>query len=236
MILFYTQAIQHKLATLHDEEAHHCTQVLRRRVGDQVAFTDGKGCFYEGQITHITKKECVLQIVNQWKDPHEWNFKVHIAIAPTKNIERLEWFLEKATEIGVDTITPVLCERSERKQIRLDRLEKILLAAMKQSLKATLPTLHNLMPFENFVHLPFTESQKFIAYLDDMPNPLLQQMYHKGQNTVVLIGPEGDFSEKEIQGALKEGFTGVSLGNSRLRTETAGMVACHTIQLMNHVL
>lgn len=233
MMLFYTRDINNELATFHTEEAHHCTQVLRKRVGDLVTFVDGKGWFYEGEIMDITKKNCTLQIVRQWEDPHRRTFQVHIAIAPTKNMERLEWFLEKATEIGVDTITPLLCEHSERKIIRLDRLEKILLSAMKQSLKATLPILQELTPFNTFIKSQMIDNQKFIAYLGDENNPHLKQVYPKAQSAVILIGPEGDFSEKEIQSALHQGFIGVSLGNSRLRTETAGVVATHILQLMN---
>lgn len=233
MILFFTTDIQNNLATLHDEEAHHCTQVLRKRVGDRVTCVDGKGWFYEGEIINIEKKRCTLEIVNQWEDPNRWDFQLHIAIAPTKNIERFEWFLEKATELGIDRITPLLCEHSERKQIRLDRLEKIILSAMKQSLKATLPILHELITFQDFIKSQNTDHQQFIAYLGEATNPHLKNVYHSARSAVILIGPEGDFSAKEIQSALNQGFTGVSLGDSRLRTETAGVVACHIIQLMN---
>lgn len=233
MILFYTTDIQNNIAIFHDEEAHHCTQVLRKRLGDSIAFVDGKGWFYEGAIIEIAKKTVTLQITKRWEDTHRWDFQIHIAIAPTKNIERFEWFLEKATEIGVDTITPLLCEHSERKNIRLGRLEKILVAATKQSLKATLPVLHDLTPFSEFLQKQLPDHQKFIAYLGEIANPHLKNVYLKKENATILIGPEGDFSTKEIQKALDQGFKGVSLGDSRLRTETAGMVACHTLQLMN---
>lgn len=233
MILFYTTDIQDNIATFHEEEAHHCTQVLRRRVGDAVTFVDGKGWFYEATIIDIAKKQCTLQITKRWEDPDQPDYQIHIAIAPTKNMERLEWFLEKATEIGISTITPLRCEHSERKQIRLDRLEKIVLAAMKQSLKATLPTLHALTPFSEFIQSQQSDYQLFIAYLGKEENPHLKDAYQSGRNALILIGPEGDFSEKEIQQALANGFQGVSLGKSRLRTETAGVVACHVVQLRN---
>lgn len=233
MILFYTTDIQHNIAVFHDEEAHHCTQVLRKRVGDHVTFVDGKGKFYEAEIIEITKKACTLQINKQWEDTNHWDYSIHIAIAPTKNIERFEWFLEKGSEIGINTITPLLCEHSERKNIRLDRLEKILVSAMKQSLKATLPILNDLTPFQEFIQSSQADNQKFIAYLGEAANPSLKNIYQKQMGATVLIGPEGDFSAKEIQMALAQGFIGVSLGASRLRTETAGIVACHTLQLMN---
>ncbi|MFN7115550.1 MAG: 16S rRNA (uracil(1498)-N(3))-methyltransferase [Saprospiraceae bacterium] len=233
MLLFYTTDIQHNLAVFHDEEAHHCTQVLRKRVGEVVNFVDGKGWFYEATLIEIAKKQCTLQIVKRWEDPNQPAFQTHIAIAPTKNIERFEWFLEKATEIGISTVTPLLCERSERKQIRLDRLEKIMLAAMKQSLKARLPILHDLMPFNNFIKTQPVDYQKFIAYVSKEPSQHLLNTYQRSNNVIILIGPEGDFSDKEIQQAFNNDYQGVSLGKNRLRTETAGVVACHIVQLKN---
>lgn len=231
MILFYTTDIQNDTATFHDEEAHHCTQVLRKRVGDQVTFIDGKGWFYEAEIISITKKISILQITNRWEDTNHWDTPIHIAIAPTKNIDRFEWFLEKVTEIGINTITPLLCEHSERKNIRLDRLEKILVAATKQSLKASLPVLNDLTPFSEFIQSQPLDKQQFIAYLGEVANPHLKDAYQQKEAVTVLIGPEGDFSPQEIQKALAQGFKGVSLGNSRLRTETAGVVACHILHL-----
>ncbi len=233
MILFYTTDIQGNIAIFHDEEAHHCSQVLRKRVGDAITFVDGKGWFYESNIIALHKKECTLQITKRWEDPNKALFENHIAIAPTKNIERFEWFLEKATEIGVSSVTPLLCERSERKQIRLDRLEKVMIAAMKQSLKATLPILHDLTPFSIFTKSQSTDYQRFIAYVEMEHTPHLQNIYKKNSNVVILIGPEGDFSDKEIQQAFSCGYQGISLGKNRLRTETAGVVACHIVQLIN---
>ena len=231
MILFYTTDIQNDTATFHDEEAHHCTQVLRKRVGDGVTFIDGKGWFYEGEIVRIEKKICTLHITNRREDTNHWNTPIHVAIAPTKNIDRFEWFLEKATEIGIDTITPLLCEHSERKNIRLDRLEKILVAATKQSLKASLPVLNDLTSFSEFIMSPPQHSQQFIAYLGEVASLHLKDAYQQREAVTVMIGPEGDFSPQEIQKALAQGFKGVSLGNSRLRTETAGVVACHILHL-----
>jgi len=231
MNLFYTTDIRGNLAVFHDEEARHCTQVLRHKQGDVVHFVDGVGAFYEGVILDFTKKECSIQI-QQRQEESPKTHRTHIAIAPTKNIDRFEWFLEKTTEIGIDEVTPLLCEHSERRQIRLDRLEKILIAAMKQSLKATLPKLNDLTSFGEFISQN-TDQQSFIAYLGEESNPHLKDVCQPNQSVMVLIGPEGDFSPKEIQIALGHGFTGVSLGESRLRTETAGIVACHIINLIN---
>ncbi len=231
MNLFYTTDIQGKLAIFHDEEARHCTQVLRHSPGDIVHFVDGQGSFYKGVILDFTKKECSIQIQQQREEPAK-TFKTHIAIAPTKNIDRFEWFLEKTTEIGIDEVTPLLCEHSERRQIRPDRLEKILVAAMKQSLKARLPKLNVLTLFEEFISQNIAQ-QRFIAYLDEGKNPHLKEICRAEQSVIILIGPEGDFSQQEIQTALDQGFAGVSLGESRLRTETAGIVACHIVNLIN---
>ena len=159
------------------------------------------------------------------------NFQVHIAIAPTKSIERIEWFLEKATEIGISRVTPLLCRYSERKEIKADRLEKVMVSAMKQSLKAYLPQLDPLTKFSDFISQPF-DGQKFIAHCDEQHRDLLKKMVVPNQNYLILIGPEGDFSSEEIEMAIQEGFKPVSLGDSRLRTETAGVVACHTFNLL----
>ncbi|MDX1943003.1 MAG: 16S rRNA (uracil(1498)-N(3))-methyltransferase [Saprospiraceae bacterium] len=231
MNLFYTTDIQGELAILHDEEARHCTQVLRKKIGDEIHFVDGRGTFYQGVLVEIGKKDCSIQIQEKRVEAPK-DYRVHIAIAPTKNMDRLEWFAEKTTEIGVDEITLLLCEHSERKNIRLDRLEKILIAAMKQSLKASLPKLNDMIAFDQFI-AQITDEQKFIAYLGAALNPHLKNSCQSKTNVLVLIGPEGDFSTQEIQNALKIGFMGVSLGNSRLRTETAGLVACHIVNLVN---
>jgi 16S rRNA (uracil1498-N3)-methyltransferase len=160
------------------------------------------------------------------------NFRVHVAIAPTKNMERIEWFLEKATEIGIDHINPLLCCFSERKEIKGERLEKVMVSAMKQSLKAYLPQLDPLTRFSDFISQPF-EGQKFIAHCDEQHRDVLKQLILPNQQYLILIGPEGDFSPEEISLAIQAGFHPVSLGDSRLRTETAGLVACHTFNLMN---
>jgi 16S rRNA (uracil1498-N3)-methyltransferase len=193
---------------------------------------DGKGGFYEAEISDANPKKCRLSILNSTFDFGKKDFHLHIAIAPTKNTDRFEWFLEKATEIGIDEITPILTSHSERKTVNHDRFEKILISAMKQSLKAYLPQLNGLMSFKELVVSNKTEN-KFIAYCDEIQKNHLKDLASKGNNTLVLIGPEGDFSPEEVLLAIENGFKVVSLGESRLRTETAGIVACHIVNLAN---
>jgi 16S rRNA (uracil1498-N3)-methyltransferase len=234
MQLFYTKNIRNHIATLDEDEARHATQVLRRKVGDTLQLTDGLGNLYTGRITELGKKNCLVAIERTQENYSARPFQLHIAIAPTKNIDRFEWFLEKATEIGIDTITPLICQRSERTVVKTERLNGILLSAMKQSLKTQLPKLNEPIGFQQFIKQPFVESQNFIAHCADAAEKYpLSKLYEKGQNCVLLIGPEGDFSETEISLARMTGFQAISLGNSRLRTETAGIVACHTVNLVN---
>ncbi|MFK7772110.1 MAG: 16S rRNA (uracil(1498)-N(3))-methyltransferase [Saprospiraceae bacterium] len=229
MQLFFTKNITGNIATFEAEEARHI-QVLRKQVGDVLHFVDGAGGMYKGEITEIHKKQCLLSILEHNPSYNERKVKLHIAIAPTKNIARLEWFLEKATEIGIDEITPILCVRSERKRIRTDRLEKITMSAMKQSLKAYMPKLNELTDSKEFMKQN-NDDIKYIAYCNDDALNHLKKEYSTAKNVTILIGPEGDFSPKEIKLALENGYQGISLGTSRLRTETAGIVACHIINL-----
>ena len=236
MQLFYTENIENGFINLEAEEARHCAQVLRKQIGDSIQVIDGKGNWYEAVLEECSKKKCLARITSE-KEENLRDFKIHIAIAPTKNISRFEWFLEKATELGIDEITPLLCQRSERKVVRLDRLNKILVAAMKQSLKASLPQLNELTKFKDFVKNTETgNNQNFIAHCEESVKVPLTENYKAGKNVCILIGPEGDFSAEEINLALENGFKAVSLGESRLRTETAGLVACHTIHLMNEIV
>lgn len=231
MQLFYTPDI---LLTneLPEEEAKHAVRVLRLTEGSELLLTDGKGSFYKAVIEQANPKHCAVTILEQWQQPALWNFNLHIAVAPTKNIDRMEWFCEKATEIGVNTITCLSCRYSERKEIKTARLEKILVSAMKQSQKATLPILQGMTAFKDFVNIPFI-GRKFIAHCEEGEKPLLKQLYKPGENALILIGPEGDFSPEEIALATQQGFEPISLGESRLRTETAALVACHTFHVMN---
>ncbi|SHE51949.1 16S rRNA (uracil(1498)-N(3))-methyltransferase [Dysgonomonas macrotermitis] len=218
--------------TLPQDESAHCVRVLRKKEGDYIYITDGKGCFFDAEIVEAHQKHCIVNIVRTIEEPKPWTNNLHIAFAPTKNLDRVEWFTEKATEIGVDRFTPLLCRYSERKEIKLSRIEKILVSAMKQSQKAFLPQLDEMIPFSQFVKQPF-DGQKFIAHCYPQEKKLLKDIYKPGGNVLILIGPEGDFSEQEVGLALDNGFEAISLGNSRLRTETAALVACNTIQIIN---
>ena len=236
MYLFYCPDIETK-QTLSEEESAHCVRVLRYSAGDEILITDGRGTTYTARITNPHPKHCDFEIISREKQEPHHAFHLHIAIAPTKNIERMEWAVEKCVEIGVDEITPLLCRFSERKQLRIDRLEKIILSAAKQSLTPYLPVLHDLTPYEDFIKSQESrvksQEQNFIAHCYKDEKRLLKDEIEQGRDVLVLIGPEGDFSEQEVADALAAGFIPVSLGNSRLRTETAAVVACHTAVLIN---
>lgn len=231
MQIFYTPDILVD-PVLPEEESGHCIRVLRLSEGDEILLTDGNGYFYKAAIRRAHPKHCEVSILESWQQPPLWKFRLHIAVAPTKNMDRMEWFAEKATEIGIDVITCLNCRFSERKEIKPARLEKIMVSAMKQSQKARLPQLEGMTDFKKFVVQPF-EGRKFIAHCEEGVKPLLKEAYHAGEDILVLIGPEGDFSTEEIDLAMKNGFLPISLGKSRLRTETAALAACHTIQLIN---
>lgn len=229
--LFYAPHIENKLSQLDVEESRHLLTVLRRQVGDRLQLTDGKGFFYEAEIAESGKKQALVRILKTTASP-EPLARLHIAIAPTKQIDRFEWFLEKATEIGIQEITPLRCKRSERTNIRQDRLEKILVSAMKQSLQSRLPTLRPLTTFSEFLK-NIREPQRFIAWCPEEPPPHLNKLLQPATDTLLLIGPEGDFTPDEVVLAQEKGFLPVNLGPTRLRTETAGLVAVmgfHTIQ------
>jgi len=229
--LFYAPDIGGHIYSLNKDDSNHLVRVFRARKGDTVYLTDGKGTFYECIVTNPDPKKCEVEVSDKTSGKDERKFLLQIAIAPTKNISRFEWFLEKSTEIGIDVITPLLCDHSERKMTKPDRLTRVLIAAMKQSLKSYLPVLNELTGFNDFVKRPF-KGQKFIAYVNDHTNELFD-ICRPDTDTLVLIGPEGDFSKEEITEALDHGFIPVQLGPSRLRTETAGVVACHTVNLIN---
>ncbi len=232
MHIFYTPDISGNTYILDETESKHCVRVLRLEKGDEITLVDGRGGFFTAEIADPNPKRCAVTVIKSEPDFGGRDFRVHIAIAPTKNIERIEWFLEKATEIGINRVTPLLCRYSERKEIKHDRLEKVMVSAMKQSLKAYLPKLDDLTKFADFIKQPF-DGQKFIAHCEEQHRDLLKNLVEVKQNYLILIGPEGDFSTEEIEMALTAGFRPVSLGDSRLRTETAGVVACHTFNLLN---
>ncbi len=232
MILFYVPEVSGELVVFPEEEARHCVQVLRRGVGDEVVWTDGKGRFFRGRLVETGKKRALARVEQQWADPLMRPFSLHVAIAPTKNIDRYEWFLEKATEIGIEAVTPIICQRSERKRVRLDRLERVLVAAMKQSFRGVLPRLHEPVRFDAFVrqHLP-EGAQRMIATCQPLPERHLLDAWTPGTDLVVLIGPEGDFSPEEQELAHAAGFGPVQLGRARLRTETAGVLTAAAVAL-----
>ena len=230
MQLFYQPGIPDGIQYLDSDESRHAVKVLRLKEGDSLSLTDGKGRFYDAKIVRADFPQCTFQILNTRVQPLK-NFQVHIAIAPTKNADRIEWFVEKAVELGIDEVSFLLCKNSERKSVNMERLEKIAISAMKQSQQAWFPVLNALAPFKSV--LVSSSTQKFIAIID-LQNPQhLKTLARPGGNYLVLIGPEGDFSMEELQMALDNGFQKVSLGNTRLRTETAGLAACHILNLMN---
>jgi 16S rRNA (uracil1498-N3)-methyltransferase len=231
MELFYDPNFSNSNFTLSEEESKHCIQVLRHKAGDQVKVINGTGLLFIGIIIEAHPKRCKIEITEKQEFTPQ-PFHLHIGIAPTKNIDRFEWFIEKATEIGIHEITPLLCKHSERQQLRNDRIEKIIVSAAKQSLKFNIPVLNPLTPYQTFLNQTH-EGQNFIAHCVNSEKLLLKNAYSINSNVTILIGPEGDFSKDEIENAINRKFTPISLGESRLRTETAGIVACHTIQLLN---
>ena len=231
MHLFYTPDIATTLE-LPQDEAAHAIRVLRLAEGSEVMLTDGKGSFYRAEIDMISGKRCYVRIVETITPDSLWRGHLHLAMAPTKNMDRIEWFAEKATEIGFDELTFLDCRFSERRVVKTERVEKILVSAMKQSLKPTLPMLNGMTPFDKFVSQPF-EGQKFIAHCYEGEKEALLQALQPGGNALVLIGPEGDFSPEEVQKAMTYGFRPITLGRSRLRTETAALVAVHMMNIVN---
>ncbi len=265
MFLFYCPDISSDIITLSSEESTHCLRVLRLKKGDSINITDGKGHLYDAVLLDENIKGCTVQIqlpasslqppASSFQPPAS-SFQLHIAIAPTKNISRFEWFLEKCTEIGISTISPLICEHSERRVINTERLNKIIVSALKQSQITYLPILNQPIKFVDFINnnqiaklakrsheylnvkniitnkLP--NCQSFIAVCDESITKPLKDIYHKENDCIILIGPEGDFSKSEIQLALDNGYLPISLSGNRLRTETAGLLACTTINLLNY--
>lgn len=231
MHVFYTPDID-TCPELPEEEAGHCLRVLRLGVGDEVMLTDGKGCFYKAVISAATGKRCRVKVMEKTEQEKFWKGHLHLAMAPTKNMDRIEWFVEKATEIGFDELSFLNCRFSERKVIKTERIEKIVVSAMKQSLKARKPIVNEMTDFAKFMQRDF-QGQKFIAHCYEGEKPLLKEVLKPGEDALVLIGPEGDFSPEEVQKAEALGFQPISLGKSRLRTETAALVAVHMMNLFN---
>jgi 16S rRNA (uracil1498-N3)-methyltransferase len=232
--LFYDPDLQAGHHQLRDEEARHAFQVLRKKVGDELDLVDGKGGWFKATVASISKRECLLEVSPVQQDDKRADHRLHLLVAPTKNIDRFKWILEKATEIGVDFIQPILTEHSERKHLRNDRMERVLEAAMKQSLRSWLPELGELLPFTTALEQTHLDNVRYLAYLGQQDETgLLRDNYQRGNNVTIAIGPEGGFSPAEAALARSFDYNFVSLGPNRLRTETAAIAAVHTIEQAN---
>lgn len=232
MNICYIPDISGNLVFLDENESAHIVRVLRMGNGDALMITNGKGILYEAVITDAHPRKCVVRLERTVPDAGIRNYRLTIAVAPTKNADRMEWFTEKAVEIGIDSIVPMVCQFSERRILNISRLEKIAVAAMKQSQKAWLPAISDMVPFRELISEPF-DGVRLIAHCYQGEKPHLSRVIKPGDNVLILVGPEGDFSPEEVSMAKEAGFTEVSLGRSRLRTETAALVACHSVALAN---
>jgi 16S rRNA (uracil1498-N3)-methyltransferase len=232
--IFYCAHIIDNKAQLSPEESTHCIRVLRLGKGEKVQLIDGRGGWYNAVITIPDVKQCGLEILGIINHNRDRSYSLHIGIAPTKNIERFEWFIEKSVEIGIDVITPILCQRSERRELKTERLQKLIISTMKQATVPYLPVLNELKEYAKFID-SFSGSpyNRFIAHCEDNEKKKLHEEASPQTNVVVLIGPEGDFTPGEIDRAIANDFVPVTLGTNRLRTETAGIVVCNTVYLLN---
>jgi len=236
MLLFYTPEIEvhHTSFLLSEEESKHAVRVLRLQAGDVIHLIDGRGGLYKTSIIEAHPKRTSLQVLEVTEEFGKTNYEIHIAVAPTKNIDRIEWFLEKATEVGIHEFTPVICARSERKEVKVERLEKVAVSAAKQSLKAYVPKVNPAVSFTKFLQNISGENiLKGIAHCIDSDKKFINGTFRKGEKYLILIGPEGDFSEIEINQALEAGFVPLSLGEARLRTETAALAAVLELSILN---
>jgi len=233
MHIFYTPDITQPTYTLNEEESKHCIRVLRLPVGTLIYLVDGKGGFYTAEIATDNPKKVSLKVLNVETDYQKRNHYLHVAVAPTKNIDRIEWFLEKATELGIDEITPIISDRSERKVVKEDRLNKVITSAVKQSIKAYHPKLNDAISLDAFLKLPF-EGDKLIAHciINDGKQYISDLVKPHGRY-LIMIGPEGDFTSDEVDNALNKGFKALTLGDNRLRTETAALSVCFEINYLN---
>jgi 16S rRNA (uracil1498-N3)-methyltransferase len=229
MHLFYAPELNDELRyTLNPDESHHAIRVLRLNHGNEIVLVNGRGGWYQAMITNPDPKACSVEIIRVTAGIGKPGHHLHIAIAPTKQIDRYEWFLEKATEIGISEITPIICDHSERKDVKTDRQMRIVIAAMKQSLKAFHPMIHEQVSFKDFLKNSIRGTNT-IAHCQPGNKFWLNEVIHSNEPITLLIGPEGDFSDAEIASATEKGYQPITLGTSRLRTETAGVVACQTV-------
>ncbi len=232
MQVFIGNKIEGPLIYLNEEESHHCAKVLRMSAGNKIKVILGDGFFYESELLEIHHKTCIAKITSRTEKPkHNYNF--HLAIAPTKNIDRIEWMVEKCVELGIDEISFIQSEKSERKVVKIDRIHKIVESAIKQSIQAHIPKVNELVSLKDFIkqHHSAT-SKKLIAHCNDETSPI-QTLVNKADSIICLIGPEGDFSEKEILLAKENNYLPISLGENRLRTETAGLYVCGVLKTLN---
>lgn len=232
MHLFYAPDIKGDHYQLPEDESKHATRVLRLEMGDEVILTDGKGNWMPSEIIDAHAKRCLIRVKEVNSNYQPLPYQLHMAVAPTKNISRFEWFLEKATEIGIHKIIALRTEHSERKDVKLNRLEKVITSAMKQSLKAWHPELEGMISFKDLINSEFS-GKKFIAWCEAKPEERMEKHLSKGEKALILIGPEGGFSSTEIEAAKDQGFQAISISQSRLRTETAALVACHSVAFIN---
>ncbi len=234
MQLFYNSELDNnsKQIVFSKEESRHIVRVLRKKEGDVLTITNGKNLLFFAEISYANDKKCSAKIIKIEEKPKAWNYHLHIAIAPTKNNDRLEWFLEKATEIGIDEITPIICQNSERKVVKLERLQKIIQSAMKQSLKFKLPKLNAPIKFIDFLG-EISDENVFIAHCEKTKKQSLKNI-PLNEKYIILIGPEGDFSSEEIQKSISKNIIPISLGESRLRTETAGLVVVNNVSFLHN--
>lgn len=229
--LFYQPLISDGVHFLDPDESRHCYKVLRKKTGESIHITDGHGSLYDAILTETKPDKCSFKIQSTKREDAK-SYRIHIAIAPTKNLDRIEWFVEKATEIGIDEISFILCDKSERAAMKTERIEKLAISAMKQSLKTSLPKINPMGLLKDFI-VQTKAKEKYIAFVDHTNPDQLKNVAKAKGNYIVLIGPEGDFSKKEIELAIANEYKKIGLGPSRLRTETAGVVACHILNLTN---
>jgi 16S rRNA (uracil1498-N3)-methyltransferase len=230
MQLFYQpKLLVNTTQILNEEESRHCAQVLRLKSGDIINITNGNGSFFTAELIDVNHKKCVIAITQETTYPKENNYSLHLAIAPTKSMDRMEWFIEKAVEMGIDEITPLICARSERKEIKTERLMKVAISAMKQSLKCYLPKINEVILFNDFLAKPNLQ-QAFICFGEAHATSNLHEFNTSKNHNLFLVGPEGDFTPKEITTASQKGYKPLNLGSSRLRTETAAM---HIVSIVN---